>query len=488
MLPLDFETLATQHGGGSSRTSQIAAGMRDLILRGVLQPGEAVPSSRALAGQLGVARGTVVAAYDQLVGESYFVSSPGAPTRVHPRAGALAQVTLKGTQENQVGAMPVPLREQMPKSLSPLNHSADSPSEVIDLRPQHRRALTMDDAVWRAAWRRAATANPLDQVGSTDRSGQVQLRQAISEHLRLTRSLIVHPDQIFITGGAREGLDLVLAALGPRLQPLAIEQPGYRGLQQLLIRRRTTTTQVAADQHGILPQEIAPTTKSVLVTPNHLYPLGGAMPAPRRHELLSRMTEIGGVVLEDDYDSEFRHLTTPIPTLWELAPDRVVHLGTFHQVLSPEVHIGYLIAPTWMHQDLLLARADLGGGASPITQRAVGDYLSGGGLRRHLARRRRDLLRRRALVQEALTDLQVETVSGSCAIITTPSPEQTRALQAILATQGIALSTTTEYWQHASGEEPYAGLVINYADSALTQLDFALSRISAELDAVRAPV
>lgn len=475
MLPLQLDP-----NNGLGRSAQIAAGLRDLVLQGILKPGESVPSSRVLATQLGVARGTVVAAYDQLTGESYLTSSPGAPTRVHPHAAGL----LRGVPTDRFRPLAQARSGSSGPDLETDNDRLGSESLethiAIDLRPQHHRHFSLDDPMWRAAWRRAATKSQPVQSrleAPRDHGGNSELRRAIAEHLRLTRSLIVDPAQIFVTAGAREGLDLVLAALGERAEPMAVEQPGYRGLQKLLTRRGVALLQVTADQYGIRPALLQDGTSSVLVTPNHLYPRGGSMPAPRRLELLQQALELDAVVIEDDYDSEFRHLDAPIPTLWELSPEQVIHLGTFHQVLSPEAHIGYLIVPTWLDQELRLARADLGGGASPITQRAVADYLLSGGLRRHLARRRRDLLRRRTLVAEMLHGLVVEMSSGSSAVISLPSEEQAKALIADCATVGIALSLVSDYWQHVRGKPAVSGCVLNYADCPMEQLVVALRKI-----------
>lgn len=490
------------------RTAQIVLGVRDLILQGVLRPGEAVPSTRELANQLGVARGTVVSAYDQLTAESYLIARPGAPTRVHPQAGAI-QTSVSGYGPvaklgNHLGA-PGPRRDSQGRGVlgpgskgsrvRPDARGTAQPDAAaglrrdrvrIDLRPQHRRQFTLDDPMWRAAWRRAATqvGNAVATPGNVTDSyaGNGGLRAAISEHLRLTRSMLVDPNRILVTAGAREGLDLVLTALrrgaeNPTegsIEPMAVEYPGYRGLQKLLARRNIDVALTPADRLGMQPEHLENDVKSILVTPNHLYPWGGSMPAPRRLELLQRAHTLGAVVIEDDYDSEFRHLDAPIPSLWELAPQQVIHLGTFHQVLTPEAHIGYLIAPAHLEDQLQSARADVGGGASPITQRAVADYLLSGGLRRHLARRRRELLRRRRQVQDALSGLSVATVSGSSAVLTFGSQEQAGQFAGDCANVGIAVSLVADYWQAPHGTQAVAGCLISYADVSAEHLRWAL--------------
>lgn len=488
MLPITLD-LTGAHG----RTGQIVSGLRDLIVQGVLRPGEAVPSTRQLAAQLGVSRGTVVTAYDQLTAESYLIARPGAPTRVHPQAGAIpaGPASTHARSQTSGSALPRPSSEWKGHLAGTRVASKNVGVRTIDidLRPQHSRQLTLDDPVWRAAWRRAATAVPGDLAGQGAPhnaghathlgAGQGQLREAIAEHLRLTRSMLVDPDQIMVTAGAREGLDLVLAALETEVEPLAVESPGYPGLHRLLGRRKIVVVPTAADHLGIQPDRLEPGARSVLVTPNHLYPRGGSMPAPRRLELLRRAQGLEALVIEDDYDSDFRHLDAPLPSLWELAPQLVIHLGTFHQVLTPEAHIGYLIAPNHLLGALKQARSDVGGGASPITQRAVADYLRSGGLRRHLARRRRDLLRRRALVRSHLDAFDVLTESGTAAVLMLSDSGKVQALVAACAQEGIALSLIEDYWLPQTGGQSTAGCLINYAHAPLPDLVHALKVVAA---------
>lgn len=419
-------------------SAQISGGIRSLIASGGLRGGEPVPSTRQLATGLGVSRGTVIAAYDQLISESYLVATPGGKTRVHPGAGSLPGA-----------ASPAPRLVTYTRPVA----------SGVDLRPGARFIQPIDDSAWREAWRGAATGTG---VRESDQ-GLGQTRAAIAEHLRLMRSMTVAPSDIFITGGARDGLLLTLMALQEQggAEGVAVQSPGYPGLQGVIRRAGLRTIPVPVDSDGMVPSLIPGGVGAVMVTPNHLYPVGGSMPAPRRIELLTRIRAEGVVAIEDDLDSEYRHVGPVMPSLWELAPDAVVHLGTFNQVLTSEARIGYLIAPTQLHGALLDARRDLGAGTSAITQRAVGTYLANGGLRRRIIRRRRDLLRRREVVQRILGGFGVEVHMAGTAIVRLDSASDVDRVLGGCRNEGILVGSLAPYW-HGSSDSGDQGIVFTY--------------------------
>jgi GntR family transcriptional regulator/MocR family aminotransferase len=435
-------------------SAQIAAGVRTLVAAGSLQPQQAVPSTRALAASLSVSRGTVVAAYDQLISEGYLVSRPGGTTRVHPDAGELSL-----PQGADTHAASLPRAAAVSAPAAPL----------IDLSPHRRTAPRMDDPAWREAWRRAATApEPSDRrtspqhpgedfwaAGSSPAQGLPELREAVTEHLRLMRAMSVDPAQLVITAGARDGLALLIAALRDTLAPMAVEDPGYPGLRRVLRRLMVPTLPAPTDSAGAVPSLTPAAAGSVLLTPNHLFPTGSGMPAPRRIELLRQAADRGQLVIEDDFDSDYRHVGAPLPTLWDLAPESVVHLGTFTQVLTPEAAVGYILAPPALVPALAQARSDLGSGASAIAQRAVADYLASGGLRRSITRRRRALVRRRARLLETLADWEVEMVSGAQAVVRLGNAGTAHSVAEACLAHGVRVGDLGGYWE-AGGQRSAA--------------------------------
>ncbi|WP_029069259.1 PLP-dependent aminotransferase family protein [Jonesia quinghaiensis] len=444
--------------------TQIAGGIRGLISVGRLAPGQALPSTRSLAQRLSVARGTVVGAYDQLVSESYLVSTPGGATRVHPGAQRVVAVRGGGGRDGQSVILRGGVADGGREQVAPSDGGVRGESRSwVD--------ATIDDSSWREAWRRAATSQGPSSGSASP--GLVMMREAVAEHLQEMRSMAVDPERILITAGAREGLMLVLAAQGA--PTVAVESPGYPGLHRVLDRLGTGVVPVRSDAEGIVPQELPDHVDAVLVTPNHVFPAGGAMPAPRRMDLLAHAGQEEILVIEDDLDADYRHVGPPLPTLWDLAPDQVIHLGTFNQVLTPEVRIGYLIAPPAWSGQLRSTQRDLGLGASAITQRAVATFLESGGLRRRIIRRRRDILRRREVIAEVLS-VPVMLTSGAHAVISVEHAGVAREVVAACAGMGVDVQDLSHYWGRDVAEP---GVVVNYVQCGEDELREVLRVLAA---------
>lgn len=354
--------------------AQIATGIRSAVAAGTLAPGDAVPSTRALAEQIGVSRGSVVTAYDQLIGEGYLLSRQGAPTRIHPE---LAVVPDPGAQRRSA-APPRP------------------PRATISLKPTPGVAGAIRPAAWRKAWREAA-AQP---GGGVDKAGEPELRTAVAEHLRLARGMTVAPEQIVVTGGSREGLMCILHALGPALR-VGVENPGHPGLRRVIPLGGHEAVACATDGAGVVVKQLPDDLDALLVTPSHLYPLGGAMPAARRTELLEWAARTGTALIEDDFNTELRYRIAPQPTLSTLgsAAD-VLTLGTFSTLLSRELAAGYVVASPATAERLREVRGVLGVPVSAVTQRAIAQLLESGVARRNSRAAHHGLARRRSVLGE----------------------------------------------------------------------------------------
>ncbi len=481
---------ALDRDSGVPLPAQIAAHVRSLIAQGTMRAGDAIPSSRQLAGNLEVSRGTVVSAYDQLIAEGYLVTRPGGATKVHPDAvemrgtgeldprGAQGDLAPRTSRTRNIGAhsgggasdgkhaMPSdrPTTEPGPGRIP--RSSREGVRDVIDLRPGFSREEVSADSMWREAWRSAAGSIGDDSSGR----GLSATRAAISEHLRLTRALSVDPDDIVVTGGAREGLFTLLSCveeLGLR-RCLAIENPGYPGLRGVIRRSGIEVVDIG--------KELPPMAGAALVTPNRLYPLGGSMPAPDRMELLRSAERNGILMIEDDLDSQYRHVGPLMPTLWELAPTAVAHLGTFNQVLSRQARLGYLIVSQSLQEPLLAFRRDLGMMPSAIAQRALATYLNHGGLRRYLARRRRDVARRRGLVLEMLGWAELRMHAEATAIVRLPQ-DIARAVVAECTKGGVLVDSLATYW--SGGAE--TGIVFSYGQGTVDELRQAIAHIDAAI-------
>lgn len=456
---------------------QLAAELRRLIGEGVVRPGEALPSTRALAERLTVSRGTVVAAYDQLLAEGYLAASTGGSTRVNP---GLAEV------HPRMARAPRP----SPSAGPPVARVGSVPVPTIDLRPGRPSEDRIVTPAWRTAWREAA-ARPFDP--DHDDLGAFALRREIASHLRRMRAVVREPEQVVVTSGGREGLTLLLHALAgghrdgfrnavrghaeatadpaaavaipvtpapvpaPSRSVVGVEDPGYPSLRRVPERLGWDVVPLAADEHGLvvdaLPTGDAP--ELVIVTPSHQYPLGGSLPVDRRLGLLAWARRHRAWVVEDDYDSELRYTSQPLPALAALDdPDdpRVVTLGTFSTTLSPGLGAGYLLLPDPLVESVRAVRADLGQPVSLVVQQALAAYLARGDLRRHTQRMRHLYRRRRARVVEAfagVAGVRVSPMDGGLHAVVETRREEAEVLAAARA-RGVLVAALSAYWAGGS--------------------------------------
>jgi GntR family transcriptional regulator/MocR family aminotransferase len=442
---------------------RIAAQLRSLIGDSVLAPGDLLPSSRALAAHLGVSRGSVVAAYDQLLAEGYLSATAGGSTQVNPQ-----------------------LRRVHPRRIPPIPPTAVEPRAALDLRPGQPWAGDVVGPAWKAAWRRASAA-PVDTT--VPALGLPELRSAWAEHLRRMRAVVGDPAQIVVTGGGREGLSLLLLALGdgrPGRLRVGVEEPGYPSLRRVPARFGAAVVPVPVDDRGLRVADLpaGPDAPDLLiVTPSHQYPLGGSLPIDRRQALLEWARRHRVVVVEDDYDSELRYTSEPLPALAALddpADGRVVLLGTLSKTLTPALAIGFLALPAWLVPTVSGTRRDLGQPVGLVAQRAVADYLGSGALRLHTQRMRNRYRRRRAQVVSALSEIPGVRVypmdGGLHAVLETARPEDDVVAQ--LAASGVRVSPLSQYW---SGNGS-SGIVFGFGAVGETDLAHALRLVA---DAVR---
>lgn len=440
---------------------QVADGIRELVARGVLGPDEPVPATRPLAAQLGVSRGTVVAAYDQLLAEGYLVATIGRGTVVNP---GLARIHPR----------PDPaLRSPARRATSAI---------TIDLRPGRPWHSSVANSAWRAAWRDAAS-HPFDAPGSD--SGVPAVVAELAEHLRRMRGVLRPPGQLFVTAGAREGLALLLHALNLPSR-VGVENPGYPSLRRVPARLGASVLPLRADDAGLVIDEL-PTHDPppvVLVTPSHQYPLGGSLPVPRRQELLAWAHRHGVWLVEDDYDSELRYTSQPLPALASLddpVSGRVITLGTFSTTVGPGLGAGFLAAPRSLVGALAETRRDLGQPVSLVTQQALAGYLGSGELRRHTQRMRRLYLRRRELVVAAFADRPglMSPMDGGLHAVITFTGDETAVIRR-LAAAGVLVSPLSSYW---AGAGRRTGIVLGFGGASEDQLVAGLALIRDTLPA-----
>lgn len=463
---------------GSSTRERLVEQLRGALLAGQVAAGEPLPSTRALATAAGVSRGTVVAAYEELAGEGYVTVVPGSGTFVAEDMPAAATPTTRlGSPVSPGGRRP----RTRPRT------RATSGDDAVDLSPGSPAAGWVGTREWTASWRRAVKQDLPRRPPAPN--GEPAFRAAVADHLRSARGVHCDPDDILVTSGTRDGLGLLAHALrtadpaGPRI---ATENPGHAASRRALARLGARPVPIRVRDGGMDVDELirAPGAfAAALVTPSHQFPLGGRLPVPARLLLLDWAASTGACIIEDDYDSEFRHGAPPLPAIASLdAERRVVLVGTFSKTLSPSLRCGYLVVPDpGLRTRLLEARAALGQPVSWLVQAALADFLDSGGLRRHLARVGRAYAHRRAMVLAVAAGLapgvELNGIEGGLhAALTWEAETPAEPLVAALADLGIAVDSLRGSY-HGPEAPDREGIVFGYGAPGDLELRAALDRI-----------
>lgn len=361
---------------------QLEGQLRDAVRTGRLAAGERLPSSRALAGHLGLSRGVVQDCFEQLVAEGYFISRSGSATRV-------AEVA------SREAAMPV---VRAPASAPTL--IADFQSGVPDLGLAPR-----DDWAW--AVREACRTAPNTAFDYGDARGVERLREVLAAYLRRVRAVDTSGDQIVVCAGFQQGLSIVLRVLAETGRTLvAVEDPGSIGTVTAAARLANgDCVPVPVDRDGIDVAALdASGARVAVVTPAHQWPTGEVLAAERRHQLIAWARKNDAVVVEDDYDAEFRYDREPIGSLQGLAPDLVVALGTVSKSLAPALRLGWAALPAWLAGPVGEAKQSADRGSPGLDQLALVALIESGRYDRHLRRMRGEYSKRRDALVAAMTE------------------------------------------------------------------------------------
>ncbi|WP_243398134.1 PLP-dependent aminotransferase family protein [Deinococcus koreensis] len=378
MADLPF-ALSLQRNAGEPLHAQLAAQVRGAVLAGTLPGGAALPGTRTLAAALGVTRGVVADAYATLIADGTLEAAVGRGTRVPPGA---ARDAPPETDAAPGWLPPVP----------PLPIDGPVPATGLHFQAGVTGTATLDARAWRQAWAAAARA----PVGGdyADPAGESELRAALAAFVGRQRGLGAGAAQVVVTAGTLHALNLIVRALLPPASAVLVENPGYRAARQVLLDAGHTAVPVPVDGDGLVVGPDTPPARLAFVTPSHQFPLGGRMSLPRRLALLAWAQRHDALIVEDDYDGEFRYDAPPLPTLASLAAQtgaagRVIYLGTLSKVLTPALRTGFLVASPALLPALVRARTLLDFGHALPVQRALSWLLLGGHLDRHMRRARR---------------------------------------------------------------------------------------------------
>lgn len=369
-----------------SYTKQIYKEIREKILKGELQEGEALPSTRELSVELAVSRNTVLNAYDMLVSEGFVHSVPGSGFYV--KQGLQAVWHPAKVSQDQTASLS---DDRIFQTII----SFDSGIPALDLFPRNK---------WNTFTSRAFRDAPVSALGYDDPQGRPELRSVLAAYLKKVRGIECDPDQIIITAGAKQGLTLVAKCLLNCDSKVLLEDPSNRNVKQIFSYHTRHITPVPVDQEGIitdlLPKNMRPAL--LLVTPSHQFPLGGILTIRRRLELVKYARESGCYLVEDDYDSEFRYDGAPVNSLYELDPERVIYIGTFSKILYPSLRLGYIVLPPQLIMQFREWKRLGDHHTNSVSQLALMRFIESGDLERHIRHMKKVYRNRRDLLLELL--------------------------------------------------------------------------------------
>lgn len=377
---------------------QLTQALRDAIRAGELRPGERLPSTRHLAKSLGLARGTVSEAFEQLIAEGFLEAHSRAGTRV---ASTLTGARPGGTGQDKRTAPAAPFRPGKSATAFAAISQQFSPLPPVPFAVSVPTGPAAPDDAWRRLGNRIRARGPGAPSGYDDPQGVPDLREAIADYVRRARSVHCSAAQVIITSGTQQGLYIACQVLLDDEDLAWVEDPAYRGITGILesMGRAHRMVRVPVDDAGIDVEAgiaMARHARAAFVTPSHQYPLGMPMSMGRRGALLAWARENDACIVEDDYDSELRYAGHPFPSLQGLAPDRVVYLGTFSKVLFPSLRLGYAIVPDALVPAFRGARALMDRHSPSADQHVLAAFVAEGHLERHIRRIRAVYADRRA--------------------------------------------------------------------------------------------
>src|SRR4051794_9927181 len=441
--------------GGTRVRTTLEDALRGAVRSGRLREGVRLPSSRQLAADLGLARNTVADAYGQLVAEGWLVALQGSGTRVARR-----------------------LPEQDPREREAARAST---RPRYDLRPGTPDLSSFPTAAWTAAMRRSLATAPAEAFGYGDPRGRVELREALAGYLARARGVRADPERIVVCSGFTQGLALLCSVL-PERTAVAVEAYCLGVSRQIISRHGLQLSPLPVDEHGAAVDTLTDEA-AVVLTPAHQFPLGPSLAPSHRSAVVDWAAESGGIVVEDDYDGEFRYDRHPVGAMQALAPDHVVYVGTASKTLAPGLRLAWLVLPTALVEPVLAVKADADY-TGFLEQLTHAEFITSGRYDRHVRARRLAYRRRRdALVGALARDAPAAAVTGIAAglhaLVTLPAGLSEEELGASAERHGLAVGMLAEY--RAGGQDHPPALVVGYATPPQPAYTGALARLVAAL-------
>ena len=471
--------LAVDLSHRTGRTDAIYRALHTALTTGRVPAGERLPSTRDLARDLGVSRASVATAYERLVAEGFLETRPGAGTF----ATAAASDTPPARRRRQ-GA----LRPRAGWRWNAHPSSGDVPAPAHDFRVGIPDASLFPFDTWRRLLAAESRAGGPAAGAYNGPAGLPRFRAAVARYVAGSRGVRAEPDDVIATTGAQQALDLVARVLLAPGDVVAMEDPGYPEARELFALHGARVVPVPVDADGLVVDQIPAQARLVYTTPSHQFPLGMPLSLTRRRALLAHAARHGAAVVEDDYDSEFRRVRRPLESLQALDRDgRVVYVGTFSKSLLPGLRVGYLVAPSSLHDALLAARQLTDGHGAVHVQAALARFIDDGLLARHVRQASARYAERHEILLDALAGLPVEPVPSAAglhvaAYLSADAPLGSQELVARARRRSVALDSLAAY---AVG--PHRDGVVLGIGSALTSTVRPGVRVLARLLAADPP-
>ncbi|MEV6944655.1 PLP-dependent aminotransferase family protein [Streptomyces sp. NPDC051172] len=424
---------------GPGRRRGLTDALREAVRTGRLAPGTRLPSSRTLAADLGIARNTVADAYADLVAEGWLTARQGSGTRVADRAVS------------------------RPAAPAPRSRTVDRPA--YDLIPGTPDLASFPRAQWLKAARRALTGAPYQALDYGDPRGRIELRTALADYLARARGVRTDPERILVCAGISHGLRILGAVLRARgASTVAVESYGLYVHWNLLAQAGLRTVPLPFDERGTNPGELTD-EDAVLLTPAHQFPMGGTLHRDRRAAAVDWARRTGGLIVEDDYDGEFRYDRQPVGALQGLDPDHVAYAGTASKSLAPGLRLAWLVLPPDLAREAAKAKGHIDS-CGALDQLTLAEFLTSGAYDRHVrAARLRYRRRRDALVAELARRAPQVSATGIAAglhVVLRLPPGTEQATLRAAAWQGLAVHGLHRFRHPEATVEPHDALVVGY--------------------------
>ncbi|WP_034838016.1 MocR-like pyridoxine biosynthesis transcription factor PdxR [Endozoicomonas numazuensis] len=472
-LPVtEFQDLKLSNNPKQALFKQIYEALRNKVLNGYLKPGTKLPSSRALAIQLKVSRNTVIAAFDQLLAEGYLESRTGSGTFV---AVELPENWLPSPTAHfsNTSAASVQLSDYA-THLDRMEMRNEEGNQTFCVGVPDLKAFP--HKIWNRLSQQLPASGLTSLMGNGPAEGYQPLREAISDYVSASRSVQCDAQQIIITSGAQQALDLCARILMNPGQTAAIEEPGYKGARRALSSAGANIMTCPVDNQGLILETLKKSQhppKLIYVTPAHQYPLGAMMPLDRRMELLDWAFEQQCWIIEDDYDSEYHYQSRPVASLQGLArQQQVIYMGSFSKVLFPSLRLGYLVLPPTLVEIFTKAKQEQTGVTPLHTQAVTAAFMQEGHFNRHLRRMRLNYEEKLKTLLEACEKLSpwctvhAQGAGMHLALEFKPGICEGTVVRN-LKTKNILCSPLSSYFY---GKEKLQGLVLGFANSTLKEI------------------